>query len=588
MPATSLTRITQARQPSLARRRRSQLPTEVLDIIFAHLTQRDLLAVSYVCKTWRPSACHQLWKNIDTLPLNSDFLQLLPTHGHLIHRLDLILHAQSRLEGEPDDLLAQVLQDTPRLQHLCIYLLGYESDEFLQPSFAAISTYVGGSLTSLGLKGMTYAMENEAAAREFFLSLSRLTRFEIDGQVFEDPHLTHVSLADTNLNDGGLLILAAPARAVKLRTLNIRKCRFVQARGIGQVVMACTNLQELNISLCSGVWLDIFSFAWACLGLLRLNIGGIHGPVPTQDGSDNYVNRIVREEEVDNDDDDDGANIYPSASTPSNSDVYESYDEELDNSDDSTGYYWWGYRDPYSVTTDSDESGPYYDHGSDDDSQDNSEQDSEEDDSEEDGSGSGSEDDGSDGSDDNSQDNSEQDSEEENSEENGSGSGSEDDDSDRQSELSSLAESDSDEDEGQDDNGQIESEVSSEAGSSGDDDDDDHNLNGGEVSDEELSDEDEEEDVDSDAGSVEEDDEIEEEVEEEEEQEEDEEEQVEQYSEEEAEEEAEEHYSDGQDEAEEAEYSEEYDEDQYGDYDDDDSGDSEDQESNGGYSSDDY
>ncbi|KAG0355213.1 hypothetical protein BGX24_006714, partial [Mortierella sp. AD032] len=391
MPATSLTRITQARQPSLGRRRRSQLPTEVLDIIFAHLTQRDLLAVSYVCKTWRPSACHQLWKNIDTLPLNSDFLQLLPTHGHLIHRLDLILHAQSRLEGEPDDLLAQVLQDTPRLQHLCIYLLGYESVEFLEPSFAAISTYVGGNLTSLGLKGMTYEMENEAAAREFFLSLSRLTRFEIDGQVFEDvslildslplltaiafkgdrvrsrrtgvltnlslqligtklpllreltvhfnetingeglenfstscprltrvdlrgcrgmqahdltkflstqPHLTHVSLADTNLNDGGLLILAAPARAVKLRSLNIRKCRFVQARGIGQVVMACTNLQELNISLCSGVWLDIFSFAWSCLGLLRLNIGGIHGPVPTQDGSDNYVNRIVREEEV--------------------------------------------------------------------------------------------------------------------------------------------------------------------------------------------------------------------------------------------------------------------------------------------------
>ncbi|KAG0259952.1 hypothetical protein BGZ95_004545, partial [Linnemannia exigua] len=388
MPATSQTRTPQARRPS---RGRPQLPTEILDIIFAHLTRRDLLTVSKVCKTWRPSACHQLWKNIDALPLNSDFLQLLPTHGHLTHRLDLILHAQSKLEGKPNDLLAQVLQDTPRLQHLCIHLLGYESGEFLQPSFAAIRTYVGGSLTSLGLKGMTYAMESEAAAREFFLSLSRLTRFEMDGPVFEDlslildslplltavafkgdrvrsrrsgvltnsnlqligtklpllreltvhfnetinieglenfsatcprltrvdlrgcqgmlaydltiflsaqPHLTHVSLADTNLNDAGLLILASPARAAQLMVLNIRKCRNVQTRGVSQVVVACTNLQELNVSNCPGVWMDVFSFAWSCLGLLRLNLGGIQGPMPSQDGSDTYVKRVIREEDL--------------------------------------------------------------------------------------------------------------------------------------------------------------------------------------------------------------------------------------------------------------------------------------------------
>ncbi|KAF9903246.1 hypothetical protein EC991_004018 [Linnemannia zychae] len=385
--------MTQTRQPPLVRQGRLQLPTEVLDIIVAHLTRHDLLAVSRVCKSWRPSACHQLWKNIDALPLNCDFLRLLPTQGHLTHRLDLILHARSKLEGKPHELLAQVLQDTPRLQHLCIHIIGHESDEFLQPTFAAIRTYVGGSLTSLGLKGMAYTMQSETAAKEFFSCLSRLTRFEMDGPAFQDldiildslplltaiafkgdrfqprraetignlglqsigaklpllrelsihfseningrglanfsrscprltrvdlrgcqgmvgheiehflsaqPHLTHVSLADTNLSDSALLILATPARAGQLRVLNVRKCLSIHTHGVGQIIAACTNLQELNFSLCFGVWMDVFAFNWACLGLLRLNFGGIHGSIPGPDGSDTYLKGVVLEKDLEN------------------------------------------------------------------------------------------------------------------------------------------------------------------------------------------------------------------------------------------------------------------------------------------------
>ncbi|KAG0313386.1 hypothetical protein BGZ97_010213 [Linnemannia gamsii] len=111
------------------------------------------------------------------------------------------------------------------------------------------------------------------------------------------PHMTHVSLADTLLHDGGLLVLAAPPRAAQLRVLNIRKCRLVQAHGVGQVVRACTNIRELNFSLCSAVWMEVFAGTWACLGLLRLHFGGIHGPVPAQDGSNTYFSRFVMESE---------------------------------------------------------------------------------------------------------------------------------------------------------------------------------------------------------------------------------------------------------------------------------------------------
>ncbi|KAF9156382.1 hypothetical protein BG015_005591 [Linnemannia schmuckeri] len=381
--------------PLLARPGGPQLPTEVLDIIVAHLSRRDLLSSSKVCKAWHPSASHQLWKNIDSLPLNEDFLQLVPTHGYLTHRLDLIFHSKSKLEAAPGDLLAQVLQDTPRLHHLSIQFLEYGSDDVVPLALKAIKDYVSGQLTSLELRGMSYHIQIEDV-EALFPSLRQLTRFEIDGlpngtlvqmlsslplltaiafrgdrnttrraraagrEVFQNtglvaiatllpllkdltvhfnenilavglehfskfcprltridlrgcqgissdglasflgaqPHLTHVSLADTLLQDNGLLILAAPARAAQLRALNIRKCRLVQAYGVGQVVRTCANLQELNFSLCSAVWMDVFTGTWACLRLLRLNFGGIHGPVPAQDGSDTYVSRVVLEGEL--------------------------------------------------------------------------------------------------------------------------------------------------------------------------------------------------------------------------------------------------------------------------------------------------
>ncbi|KAG0069419.1 hypothetical protein BGZ89_002929 [Linnemannia elongata] len=386
---------TPSHQPSLARPGGLQLPTEVLDIIVAHLTRRDLLSSSKVCKAWRPSASHQLWKNIDSLPLNEEFMLLVPAHGHLIHRLDVILHPKSKLKGAPGDLLAQVLQDTPRLHHLSIRLLEYDSNDIVPPVLKAIKDYVSGQLTILELKGMSYHIEIEDV-KALFPSLTHLTRFEMDGlpngnlvqmltslpfltaiafrgerntnrragtmrrEVFQNvgivaigtllpllkdltvhfnknilavglghfsefcpqltrvdlrgcqgilsdglasflgaqPHLTHVCLADTLLQDSGLLILAKPDRAAQLRVLNIRKCRLVQAHGVGQVVRACANLRELNFSLCSAVWMDVFTGTWACLGLLRLNFGGIHGPVPVQDGSDAYVSRSVQEGEL--------------------------------------------------------------------------------------------------------------------------------------------------------------------------------------------------------------------------------------------------------------------------------------------------
>ncbi|OAQ34997.1 RNI-like protein [Linnemannia elongata AG-77] len=386
---------TPSHQPSLARPGGLQLPTEVLDIIVGYLTRRDLLSSSKVCKAWRPSASHQLWKNIDSLPLNEEFMLLVPAHGHLIHRLDVILHPKSKLKGAPGDLLAQVLQDTPRLHHLSIRLLEYDSNDIVPPVLKAIKDYVSGQLTSLELKGMSYHIEIEDV-KALFPSLTHLTRFEMDGlpngnlvqmltslpfltaiafrgerntnrragtmrrEVFQNvgivaigtllpllkdltvhfnknilavglghfsefcpqltrvdlrgcqgilsdglasflgaqPHLTHVCLADTLLQDSGLLILAKPDRAAQLRVLNIRKCRLVQAHGVGQVVRACVNLRELNFSLCSAVWMDVFTGTWACLGLLRLNFGGIHRPVPVQDGSDAYVSRSVQEGEL--------------------------------------------------------------------------------------------------------------------------------------------------------------------------------------------------------------------------------------------------------------------------------------------------
>ncbi|KAF8945075.1 hypothetical protein BGZ47_003260, partial [Haplosporangium gracile] len=299
------------------------------------------------------------------------------------------------LEGTPGDLLAQVLQDTPRLHHLSIQLLEYGSDDVVPAALKAIKDYVSGQLTSLELKGRSYHIQIEDV-EALFPSLRQLTRFEMDGlpngtlvqmlsslpllttialrgdrnttrrarapgrEVFQNtglvaiatllpllkdltvhfnenilavglehiskfcprltridlrgcqeissdglasflgaqPHLTHVSLADTLLQDSGLLILAASARAAQLRVLNIRKCRLVQAHGVGQVVRTCANLRELNFSLCSAVWMDVFTGTWACLGLLRLNLGGIHGPVPVQDGSDTYMSRVVLEEEL--------------------------------------------------------------------------------------------------------------------------------------------------------------------------------------------------------------------------------------------------------------------------------------------------
>lgn len=381
-------------QPLLTRPGGSQLPTEVLDIIVAHLTRRDLLSSSNVCKAWRPSASHRLWNNIDSLPLNEDFMQLIPTHGHLIHRLDLIFHSKSKLEGAPGVLLARVLQETPRLRHLSIQLLKYDSNDIVPPVLQAIKDYVSGQLTSLELKGMYYHIEIQDV-KALFPSLTQLTRFEMDGlpnenlvqmltslpfltaialrgdrntsrraramrrdafqnvgivaigtllPLLEDltvhfnqndlavglghfsefcprltrldlrgcqrissdgltsflgaqPHLTHVSLADTLLQDSGLLILATPARAAQLRVLNIRKCQLVQAYGVGQVVRACANLRELNFSLCFAVSLAVFAGTWACLGLLRLNFGGIHGPIPAHDGSDAYMYRVIREGE---------------------------------------------------------------------------------------------------------------------------------------------------------------------------------------------------------------------------------------------------------------------------------------------------
>ncbi|KAG9067065.1 hypothetical protein KI688_012978 [Linnemannia hyalina] len=382
-------------QPSLAIPGGLQLPPEVLDIILAHLTRRDLLSTSQVCKAWRPLASHHLWKNIDSLPLNNDFMILVPTHGHLIQRLDLILHSRSELEGAPGVLLAQILQDTPRLHHLSIQLLEYNSNDIVPPVLKAIKDYASGQLTSFGLKGVSCHIEIEDV-KASLPSLTQLTRLEMDGlttgnlllmlpslplltaialrgdrnrtrgagtmsrEVFQNvgivaigtllpllkdltvhfnnnilavglehfsesctrltrvdlrgcqgilsdgltsflgsqPHLTHVCLADTLLQDSGLLILATPARASQLRVLNIRKCRLVKAHGVGQVVRACANLRELNFSLCPAVWMDVFAGTWACLGLVRLNFGGIHGRAPIQGSSDAYVSRVVQEGEL--------------------------------------------------------------------------------------------------------------------------------------------------------------------------------------------------------------------------------------------------------------------------------------------------
>ncbi|KAG0205134.1 hypothetical protein BGX33_008103 [Mortierella sp. NVP41] len=378
---------TTTKTSSLARRGQPQLPPEVLELIVAHLTRRDLLSVTRVCKSWRESASHQLWKNIDRLPFNLEFLWELPTNGHLTHRLGLIFHRQSKVEGKPAELLAQVLQDTPRLQHLSVELLEWGNTEVFVPVCKAIKQYVSGNLLSLELKGDSYSMWSEAA-KDFFPSLTRLTRLEMDALPDEntleaiisslplltsiafkgdrssrassshfrsigfgdiagrlpllkeitvhfnknlttsgletfsrccprltrldlrgchgfninglaaflqaEPFLTDICLADTNLCDSGLAVLAAPSRAGLLRVLNIRKCNGVRAHGLGQIVAACTNLQDLNFSLCPSVWMEVFGGTWGCLGLLRLNFGGIHGTVPSQDGGVSYIPRLVQ------------------------------------------------------------------------------------------------------------------------------------------------------------------------------------------------------------------------------------------------------------------------------------------------------
>ncbi|KAF9932200.1 hypothetical protein FBU30_008755 [Linnemannia zychae] len=186
----------------------------------------------------------------------SDILTLLPSLTALAFTDNVQYSRRQRRDrmGFGDEGLRSIGIFLPRLKELAIH-------------FSRI-------ITRMGLEG-------------FSKSCPTLTRIDLRGcqEITSEglftflqaqPHLTHVCLGDTLLDDTGLSVLAATPRSAQLRQLDIQKCKSVLTLGVCQVVEACINLQELNLWGCSRVTLQIFEAPWLCLSLRQLSLGSIH------------------------------------------------------------------------------------------------------------------------------------------------------------------------------------------------------------------------------------------------------------------------------------------------------------------------
>ncbi|KAF9284681.1 hypothetical protein BGZ74_001670, partial [Mortierella antarctica] len=96
----------------------------------------------------------------------------------------------------------------------------------------------------------------------------------IERLVDKSALLTHVRLDHTLSGDGVLQILATPSRAARLRVLRVAGSMGVTAFGLHHVVMACVNLEELDISASLHNLLEVFEGPfWRCTRLAILRVG---------------------------------------------------------------------------------------------------------------------------------------------------------------------------------------------------------------------------------------------------------------------------------------------------------------------------
>ncbi|KAF9317480.1 hypothetical protein BG006_003375, partial [Podila minutissima] len=86
--------------------------------------------------------------------------------------------------------------------------------------------------------------------------------------------LTHVRLDHTLAGNSILQLLATPSRAARLRVLSVAGSMGVTVFGLHHVVMACVNLEELDISASLHSLLEVFEGPfWRCTRLAILRVG---------------------------------------------------------------------------------------------------------------------------------------------------------------------------------------------------------------------------------------------------------------------------------------------------------------------------
>ncbi|KAG0351413.1 hypothetical protein BG005_009135 [Podila minutissima] len=155
-------------------------------------------------------------------------------------------------EGFTDEILTDVGKTLPQLTHWA--MTGND-----HVSHAGLSSFGDAcrGLTSLDLTSCLSVGD---------LGIERL--------VDKSALLTHVRLDHTLSGDGVLQILATPSRAARLRVLRVAGSMGVTASGLHHVVMACVNLEELDISASLHNLLEVFEGPfWRCTRLATLRAG---------------------------------------------------------------------------------------------------------------------------------------------------------------------------------------------------------------------------------------------------------------------------------------------------------------------------
>ncbi|GJJ67981.1 hypothetical protein EMPS_00327 [Entomortierella parvispora] len=101
-----------------------------------------------------------------------------------------------------------------------------------------------------------------------------LLAMDLTAIVEANPLLTHVQFENTRANNSVLLKLSTPAaRATRLKYLSLERSSHVSSEGVKSIVRSCPNLENLNVSNCNSVTMDIFDEPWLSSRIEVLSFG---------------------------------------------------------------------------------------------------------------------------------------------------------------------------------------------------------------------------------------------------------------------------------------------------------------------------